>query len=193
MRNINNIIRNTALCISVAMLSVSCLVEKEGPTAHQQNVMIEMSVSAGGQTKAMSAEAEETINSLRVYAFYGDKLAGYAMRSATALNDPFYMDLELPQEGTHNVEFCLIANEGEMAYENDMLQLPEKMTKAQLKAIKYTGLVHGKFLPMYCSRTEAVNVDLLLDEPSTEEGHKGHPVLQQKIKFNLDRTYFRND
>ena len=188
MRRTNNIIRNAALSLLVAMTSVSCLVEKDGPVAHQQNVIIEMSVSAGGQTKAMTAEAEEAINSLRVYAFYGDKLAGYAVRQTTAIDTPFYMDLELPQEGTHNVEFCLIANEGEMAYENDPLQLPEKMTKAQIKAIKYTGLVHGRSLPMYCSRTEAVNVDLILDEPSSEEGHVGHPVLQQKIKFNLERS-----
>lgn len=187
MQKINNIILNVAIILTAAIMPVSCL-EKEDVAADTQSVMIEMSVSAGGQTKALSAEAEEAINSLRVYAFYGDKLAGYAVRQTTAIDTPFYMDLELPQEGTHNVEFCLIANEGEMAYENDPLQLPQKMTKAQLMEIKYTGLVHGKALPMYCNRTEAINVDLILDEPSAEEGHVGHPVLQQKIKFNLERS-----
>ena len=115
MHRITHIIKNTALCFLAAMLTVSCLSEKEGPSSERQNVMIQMSVSTGAQTKAQSTEVEETINSLRVYAFYGDKLAGFAKRQATALGEPFYMDLELPQTGTCNVDFYLIANEAEMA------------------------------------------------------------------------------
>lgn len=188
MRNINNIIRNTALCIFAAMLSVSCLVEKDELSEGRQNVMIEMSVSDGAATKATPREAEETISSLRVYAFYGDKLVGYAMRSATALNDPFYMDLELPQEGIHNVDFYLIANEAEMAYENGVVQLSDNMTKAQIEALRFTGLAHRTVLPMYCRHTEAIDVDNILNTANTADGHKGHFVLNQKINFVLSRS-----
>ena len=150
MHRITHIIKNTALCFLAAMLTVSCLSEKEGPSSERQNVMIQMSVSTGAQTKAQSTEEEETINSLRVYAFYGDKLAGFTKRQATALDEPFYMDLELPQTGTCNVAFYLIANEAEMADQEGTVQLSNNMTKAQLESIRFTGLVHRNILPMYC-------------------------------------------
>ena len=177
MRTISNI----TICILATLLSVSCLLEKDGPSAQMRGVMIQMSVSAGEQTKSDPTTSEETINSLRVYAYYGDKLAGYAARQATSLNDPFFMDLQLPERGTYNVDFYLIANEAEMAYENGLVQLSENMTKAQLEAVKYTGLKHRDVLPMYCMQTESINVD----EVSSQEGHI---VLSQKITFSLSRS-----
>lgn len=188
MHRITNIIKNTALCFLAAMLSVSCLAEKDGPSPERQNVMIQMSVSTGTGTKAQPREVEETINTLRVYAFYGDKLAGYATRQATALNDPFYMDLELPESGTHDVEFYLIANEAEMADQQGTVQLTSTMTKAQLEAIRFTGLVHRTILPMYCKQTVALNVDRHMDTANTANGHLGHFILEQKITFVLSRS-----
>ena len=127
MRRSTDIIRNTALFFLAVMLQVSCLMEKEGPSAGRQNVMIEVSVSVGEEiTKADPEDAtaeEKVVNRLRVYAFYGDRLAGYAERGSTALGDPFYMDLELPESGVHGVDFYVIANEDEMAYENGTVQL----------------------------------------------------------------------
>ena len=133
MRKLNHIIRNTALCILAAMLSVSCLLEKEGPSAKMQGVMIEMSVSAPGMTKAVtegSTDIEKVINTLRVYAFYGDRLAGYASRNTTSIDESFFMDLELPASGMHEVDFYLIANEAEMALENGVVQLSENMPRS---------------------------------------------------------------
>lgn len=184
MRTISNI----TICILAALLSVSCLLEKDGPSAQMQGVMIQMSVSAGEQTKADPTTSEETINSLRVYAYYGDKLAGYASRQATALGDPFYMDLQLPESGTHDVDFYLIANEAEMAYENGLVQLSENMTRAQLEAVKFTGLKHKDVLPMYCRQTESINVDAVSDQTNTQNGHQGHVILTQKITFSLSRS-----
>ena len=191
MHTFNNIIRNTALCILAAMLTVSCLLEKEGPSVGMQGVMIEMSVSAPGMTKATYEDptaAEKVINTLRVYAFYNDRLAGYASRAATALGEPFYMDLELPETGTHDVDFYLVANEGEMALENGVVQFSENMTKAQLEAVRYTGLVHRNALPMYCSLTVAVNVDNVSSAANTEPGHEGHFILNEPVTFELSRS-----
>lgn len=172
----------------MAAMSVSCLLEKDGPSAERQSVMIELSVSAGDFTKSASTDAEKLINTLRVYAFYGDVLAGYAERSAVSLNDPFYMDLELPETGIHNVDFYLIANGEEMRYENSVVQLSENMTKSQLEAINFTGLVNNQALPMYCRKTVAIDVDSVTDIPSAESGHRGHFVLSQKVSFNLERS-----
>lgn len=184
MRTISNII----ICILAALLSVSCLLEKDGPSAQMQGVMIQMSVSTGEQTKADPTISEKTINSLRVYAYYGDKLAGYASRQATALGDPFYMDLQLPEQGIHDVDFYLIANEAEMAYENGLVQLSENMTRAKLEALKFTGLSSRTALPMYCRQTESINVDEVSDQASTQNGHQGHIVLSKKITFSLSRS-----
>lgn len=192
MRTINNIIKNTALCFLAAMLSVSCLLEKDGPSAEMQGVMIQVNVTAGGMTKAETEDptsAEKIINSLRVYAFYGERLAGYAKRQTTALGEPFYMDLELPATGIHNVDFYLIANEAEMAFENGLVQLSDNMTKAQLEAVKFTGLVDRKALPMYCRKlSEPINVEAISSTANTEAGHEGHFILANPVTFTLERS-----
>lgn len=190
MRKFNNIIKSAALCILAAMLSVSCLLEKDGPTAKMQGVMIEMSVSAPGMTKAEEdpTAAEKVINTLRVYAFYGDRLAGYASRQATSLGEPFYMDLQLPADGSHEVDFYLIANEAEMALENGVVQLSESMTKALLEEVRFTGLVHQAALPMYSKKTVAVNVDQVRESSNTADGHEGHFMLLTPIEFTLERS-----
>ncbi len=193
MRKISNIIRNTALCFFAAILSVSCLMEKEGPSAERQSVMIELSVSVGEMTKATHVEAstemEKEIRSLRVYAFYGDRLAGYASRQATVLGDPFYMDLLLPETGIHNVDFYLIANEVEMAYQNGLVQLSENMTRIQLEELKFTGLVGKTSLPMYCrSLSVPIDVDAVSSTANADLGHEGHFVLSNPVAFTLERS-----
>ena len=186
----NNIIINTALCIFAAMLSVSCLLEKDGPSAAVQGVMVEMNVSAPGMTKAEyedATDAEKVINTLRVYAFYGNRLAGYTSRESTALGEPFYMDLELPATGKHNVDFYLIANEEEMADGNSVLQLSENMTISQLESIRFTGLVNRTAIPMYCKKTEVeINVDAVTEQPNTADGHEGHFILADPVTFELE-------
>ena len=191
MRTVNNIFFKIALFILAACTSLSCM-EKEGPSADRQSVMIELKVFADGMnTKATEAptESEKAINSLRVYAFYGDRQAGYIQRQSTALGEPFYMDLELPETGIHNVDFYLIANESEMAYENGLVQLSENMTKAQLEAIRFTGLTEGTSLPMYCRHlAEPINVDAVTDASNTAAGHEGHFVLANPVEFTLERS-----
>ena len=163
MRTINNIMKNTVLCFLAAMLSVSCLSEKDELSAQMQGVMIQVSVTAEGMTKAeyeAPTSMETVINSLRIYAFQGERLAGYTERQATALGDPFYMDLKLPETGIHNVDFYLIANEDEMTYENGLVELSETMTRAQIEAVKFTALTSRTSLPMYCIHlAEPINVD----------------------------------
>lgn len=191
MRNINYIIRNTAICIFAAMLSVSCLLEKDGQSAEMQGVMIQLNVTAGDMTKAVSeapAEMEKVINTLRIYAFYGNRLAGYSERQSTALGEPFYMDLTLPETGTHDVDFYLIANEQEMAYRNGIVQLSENMTRTELEDLKFTGLVSAEALPMYCSLRVPVNVDNVSSDANSEPGHEGHYLLDQKVTFELSRS-----
>lgn len=187
MQKINNIILNAAIFLAVAIMSVSCL-EKEELVADTQNVMIELSISAEGMTKSIPTTSESAINSIRIYAFYGERLAGYVSRGTVVEGDPFYMDLELPASGTHDVYFYVIANEAQMAYQNGVVALSENMTRAQLEAIRFTGLTSGAALPMYGLQKEEINVSEISSAANTEVGHEGHFFLTKKINLKLSRS-----
>ena len=188
MQKINNILISAATLLVAAMMSVSCLEKEEVAADAMQNVMIELSVSAEDMTKAAPTASEEAINSLRVYAFCGERLAGYAATNAFAQAESFYMDLELPATGTHDVDFYVVANEGQMAYQNGVVSLSENMTRSQLEAIRFTGLTSGKALPMYCIQKEEINVNEITAAANTEAGHEGHFILAKKVQLNLTRS-----
>ena len=187
MNKLFNIFVKTSLCFIAAVMCISCLMEKDKTSAPGNSVMIELSVSASDMTKSASTDMEKAINSLRVYAYYGERLAGYASRQATVPGEPFYMDLELPESGKHNVKFYLVANEAEMTYQNAAVAFTEEMTMAQLEAVKFSAMATGKALPMYCIQTETVDVDAVAEAANDEAGHNGHVVLTQKVKFELTR------
>lgn len=188
MQKINNILLSAATLLVAAMMSVSCLEKESIATDDMQSVMIELSVSADGMTKATPTTSEEVVNSLRIYAFCGERLAGYATRSTVAQGEPFYMDLELPATGTHDVDFYVVANEEQMAYQNGIVSLSENMTRSQLEAVKFTGLTSGNALPMYCIQKEEINVSEITAAANTEEGHEGHFILAKKVKLDLTRS-----
>ena len=192
MLKVNNIIMNTVVCLLVAFIPVGCLMEKEGLSADDRSVMIELSVSAQDMTKAQTQEdatdMEMVIKSLRVYAFYGENMVGYASGQATAIGEPFYIDLTLPERGIHNVDFYLVANEEEMAYENSLVQISERMTKNQLETLRFTGLAERSALPMYCKMTVPVDVDKVTTQEVISAGLEGHFLLAQKVVFPLSRS-----
>lgn len=188
MQKLTNILFNTIAIAAVAFMSAGCLLEKEDASGQMQDVMIELSVSAGEMTKAVSAVDETAVSSLRIYAFYGDKLAGYVSRGVVEEGKPLYMDLKLPETGFHNVDFYLIANEKEMGYESAPVVLSENMSRSQLENIRYTNLTSKNALPMYCKQTEVINVDQLRAEANSDPEHAGHYFLAQKINFNLSRS-----
>jgi len=190
MRTMKHIVyRYMTLLALAVILFTGCRNETDETFVGPQNVTIELSVSAADLTRATPTDMEKAINSLRIYAFNSanNKLAGFIHRQATAPGTPFYMDLELPESGTHNVDFYLVANEAEMADENSVVQLTEKMTKAELEAIRFTGLREKVSLPLYAKKTVAINVDDVSNQANPDEGHEGHVVLAQKIQFDLER------
>ncbi len=189
MQTINNIYKYVALLAFTAIFCAGCQNDSdEWMPASEKNVMIELSVSPGELTRATPTGTEVTINSLRIYAFYGDKQVGYVYGGATAPGTPFYMDLELPETGTHNVDFYLIANEAVMSYENSTVTLSEKMTKEELSAVRFTGLRTADALPMYAVKIVPINVDAVSNGSNTISGHEGHFVLTQKVEFALERS-----
>lgn len=187
MQKINNIILIAATFLAAAVMSVSCL-EKENVAEDMQSVMIELSVSSEGMTKATPSPSENAVNSMRIYAFAGERLAGYISRGTVVEGDPFYMDLELPATGTHDVDFYVVANAEQMVYQNNVVALSENMTRSQLEAIRFTGLASGNALPLYCIQNEQINVSQITSAANTEDGHQGHFILTKKVKLQLSRS-----
>ena len=187
MQKFNNIILSAAALLAAAMMSVNCL-EKEEVATDMQSVMIELSISSEGVTKSTPTASESAANSLRIYAFSGERLAGYSTRGSIVEGEPFYMDLELPATGIHDVDFYVVANEAQMAFQNETVTLSENMTRSQLEAIRFTGLTSGNALPMYCIQKEEINVGEITSSANTEAGHEGHFILAKKVKLNLTRS-----
>ena len=188
MQKLNNIFLKAAVLLTTAMILAGCLLEKEDASETMQKVMIELSVAADQMTKSASTDIETKINSLRIYAFNEDKLAGYAARGIIAEGEPFYMDLELPASGEYDVFFYVIANEANMAYQNDAVTLSPDMTRSQLEAIRFTGLTSASAIPMYACQKESVNVDQVMAGANSADGHDGHIVLTKKVQLQLSRS-----
>lgn len=188
MQTINRIYQYVALMVVAVTTLSSCQKEFDGWAIDtQKTVTVALNVETSELTRAIPNEVEKAINSLRIYAFYDNKRVGHIYREATVPGTPFYMDLELPENGTHDVDFYLVANEAEMASENGTVVLTENMTEAQLTEIRFNGITKGEALPMYDVKTEGINVDLLSSTANTHDGHEGHAMLNQTINFSLER------
>lgn len=189
MQKMTEIFKKAALAIIAAVFSTGCILEKYEASG-LQNVMIQINVSADDLiTKATEAPTsdEMKINTLRIYAFQGDRLCGYYYKGS-AYDGPILMDLEIP-DGVSYVDFYLIANETEMAYENGLVQLSENMTRAQLEAIKFTGLTERKSLPMYCRKlSEPIDANAVSTVGNTVPGHEGHLLISDPVTFTLERS-----
>lgn len=187
MQTINNKIKMAALAIIAAVLATGCIFEKDSMPRDLQSVMILLDVSPGSEmTKATEAPttAEQAINTLRVYAFHGNRMCGY-YHLTNAYTGPVIMDLELP-DGTSDVDFYIIANEAGMHLTDDSSVLSENTTIEQLKNIRFSALESTGGMPMYCVRRESIDVSKVVGE-SMAEGHKGHIVLDHHVNAVLAR------
>ncbi len=184
---------NTAFGLLATCLFVSCSWVEELRPDEIRSSMIEISVASADLTKATPTDGESAINSLYVYAFQGDKKVGFLQRSSVVPGEPFYMDLQLPEKGTHSVDFFLVANAEEMDYLGQYITLSETTSRAQLLDLKFSGLDANPhdpvYLPMYAQLlAQSINVENILGDANVAAGHEGHVVLNQKLMFELSRS-----
>lgn len=196
MQNISNILRNTALALVAAVFVTGCIFEKMDMPEDLQSVLIQVNVSADEiATKATPSATEATINSIRIYAFYNGKLSGHFYRG-TASSEPVVMDLMLPESGTHNVNFYVVANEGSMTLTSASAQLSESTTESQLAQVMFGSFSSGNGLPMYYNGTVAINVDNVSEGFNTSAGHTDHNYITDgtseagifEVKADLTRS-----
>lgn len=223
MQKLINITLKAAAAILAVILAASCVFEKENPVSKQQkqNVLVQIGVSTDGmaQTKAdvitgddQDGEGvEKTISTLRVYAYIGGVLSGYAYVPEYSSTSKIYMDLKnLPASGNVDVRFMAVANEGSMkasttshlnievgTNQDGSISLPSSFGLDSFNGITYeianqqftTGDGEQKKtvgMPMYADATVKINVDNV-GNPNTGD-HEGHFILQQAVNLTLTRS-----
>ena len=187
MQNISNILKNTALALVAAVFATGCIFEKMDMPEDLQSVLIQVNVSTDDMlTKADPTASESTVNTLHIYAFHNGNFAGYCERGATVVNEPFLMDLTIPEGASVPVEFYAVANASSMMDYSSSMQLTENMTKQQLESLRFTGILSGSPLPLYCKTTQNLNTTEYIN--SQYEGHEGHIQLINKVDFELSRS-----
>ena len=190
MKNLVHKITKACLVILVCVMATGCVFSKMDKKSGLQRVLIQVNVSADEMTRsvaAVSATQEAEINTLRIYAYYNGQLSGHYWRG-TASQEPIIMDLLLPYNGVHNVDFYVIANEDAMVAAQGSPDLTENATPDQLKAVCMSGIdtPSENGLPLYYNGTVAVNVDNLNTQTSIE-GHQEHYRLVQQLNAKLER------
>lgn len=207
MRRVYNNIINALIAVLAISTTSSCVFEKQDPVKSEQNMAVEIKVSAKDMVTKAEEELttdEEKIYSLRVYAFLGQRQIGYLYipKSADKVlypkaeenNDQWFIDLRLPYEGEVSVTFYAIANEEAMTglKYNDATQLAESMSISQLEDLKYTSsstLNTDNGLPMWAKSTVAINSSNYKDKPNLVDGHEGHHVIDMDpISLELYRS-----
>lgn len=181
-----NIILKAALAVVLTVLATGCITDKFDTSKDLRSVMLQVKIATGEMTKAAPTGAESAINSVRIYAYRADGLQAGHFYRPDASTDPIVMDLTLPETGTHNVKFYVIANEASMDFMDDF-RFEEDMTQAQLMAAKFHNVIPSNGFPMYCEQTEDINVESVTQTPNTLENHKGHFYLTKEVTFSLVR------
>lgn len=221
MQKLINITLKAAAAILAVILAASCVFEKENPVSKQQkqNVLVQIGVSTDGmaQTKAdvitgtdQAGEGVETIiSTLRLYAYIGNVLSGYAYVPEYSSDSKIYMDLKnLPSSGTQQVEFVAVANEGSMTgidgidievgkNSDGTISLPSNFGRNSFEGIIYTIANQGFTIkegekekvvgmPMYATKTVTIDVDRVGNKNTA--GHNGHFILQEAVNLTLTRS-----
>ena len=184
-----DIMKKAAMAVVLAVAATSCVMEKDQMPSSLQSVIVQMNLSVGAMTKATEnpTDTEARINTVRIYAFQGERLAGHYYRGEHS-DDPIFMDMLIPSTGSVSTDFYVIANENAMRL-NSSNQISESMTKAQLSAITFDA-VHNMAtygMPMYAKLTQSIDGSAAAAALNAMAGHEQHMILADKVNIKLER------
>lgn len=180
----------TLLLVAAALLSVSC--EKTGDSkGAERNVLMLMKV---GERDAVDYESQ--IHSLRLWAFVGDKPAGYYENSDVTVTPlDFLVDLKMYSSSQQNVWIYAIANEASMGALSGSLK--KDMTRGQLDRLSFVSVENTaqNGVPMFYKGEFSINVadvatgNLTVNDTQAvnKDEHIGHTLIKQKIEIQLQR------
>lgn len=165
MKRTIDITLRTAAAILAMILAAGCVFEKDNPVkdGELRSVMVQLGVTTDGGMTATKADAqaegtsvENTINTLRVYAYTGaqgsERLCGYlyaedVLGVNSTTSKAYMMDIRLPysqMNETHNITFKAVANAEAMRNAAD-LDITE-LGRDGVGAFVFTGnLAYGTF------------------------------------------------
>lgn len=165
MNRIINIYTKVAAAVLAVTLAAGCVFEKDNPVrdGELRSVMVQLGVTTDGGMTATKADAqaegtdvENTINTLRVYAYTGaqgsERLCGYlyaedVLGVNSTTSKAYMMDIRLPysqMNETHNITFKAVANAEAMRNAAD-LDITE-LGRDGVGAFVFTGnLAYGTF------------------------------------------------
>ena len=190
MQKIKNIMTKAVLAVFTTLIAASCLVEKEQMPVSMQSVMIQLNVSAGQKTKATEAvtEAEGKINTLRIFAFDGNRLAGHFFRAQPS-TDPVFMDMLIPAAGSVDLDFYVIANEQAMRLRTNSPSISASMTRDQFAEISFeaTHNMETYGLPMSAMVNKTVDAAEVAAQLNSMTGHQQHMILEDKVEVHLSK------
>lgn len=208
MKRTIDITLRTAAAVLAMILAASCVFEKDNPVkdGELRSVMVQLGVTTDGGMTATKADAqaegtyvENTINTLRVYAYTGaqgsERLCGYlyaedVLGVNSTTSKAYMMDIRLPysqMNETHNITFKAVANAEAMRNAAD-LDITE-LGRDGVGAFVFTGnLAYGTFdsIEYYIPNQDFVSKP----EEGTDPVFLGMPMycVTEPISINLANT-----
>lgn len=208
MKRTIDITLRTAAAILAMILAAGCVFEKDNPVkdGELRSMMVQLGVTTDGGMTATKADAqaegtsvENTINTLRVYAYTGEqgseRLCGYlyaedVLGVNSTTSKAYMMDIRLPysqMNKTHNITFKAVANAEAMRNAAD-LDITE-LGRDGVGAFVFTGnLAYGTFdsIKYYIPNQDFVSEP----EEGTDPVFLGMPMycVTKPISINLANT-----
>ena len=182
MQNIKNILIKASVALSAAILAIGCINEKESVREGLQNVTVQMNIAQESLTKAAPVTS---MGALEIFAYTGTdrRLAGHYY-NASYSQGAVYIHLRLPQTGTHDVTFHVVALDAAAVNAGKTIDIDDNISErdllvsvsADVSAIYMTGSIDA-----------SLNVETVLPAPGAAAGEHSDHNLIGNIDVDLKR------
>ena len=193
--NIKNFVALLALLFAAFVLG-GC-VKNSDQNLREPSVKMTLPISIDTRADGVEAttDSERAINSLRVYAFTGGKLAGHYYYSGDAVSKiSFLLDLKLYSSTTQSVMLYAIANESSFLRYSNITSLNASTSEAELKGMYFSFIDVATGLPMFYASGTPLDLNVTSDASAMPEDvvngadHDGHTLLAQTISLSVKRA-----
>ena len=193
--NIKNFVALLALLFAAFVLG-GC-VKNSDQNLREPSVKMTLPISIDTRADGVEAttDSERAINSLRVYAFTGGKLAGHYYYSGDAVSKiSFLLDLKLYSSTTQSVMLYAIANESSFLRYSNITSLNASTSEAELKGMYFSFIDVATGLPMFYASGTPLDLNVTSDASAMPEDvvngadHDGHTLLAQTISLSVERA-----
>ena len=181
------------LLLLVGLLTLEGCIKEDNPVvAETRNISMTMNVDTRAGGSDINVDIESAINTLRVYAFYGERKVGYFYGNDKNLvvdggKLSFSMDLDIPTMSflEEPISFYLVANEETVSVYNSPAWSPD-MTRMQLENYCFRELNNPRTaLPMVTVKDVMINPNDIKES----EVHSEHWMWTGgPIEFELERS-----